>query len=218
MSIIIQYFLSVSHSVDLTKSNEEVLTALRWSNRFMRVLNPGQFQQVWNFLNFPAKISPRMSVEGERGRRGARTHLALIPADRGHVQSHLSTQPRILAIPYFHRIWQMQNAPLPKLRFSYWWKIFVWQVINHRRNIWFDNCCCQRETFRTEKLTSISSPNFTPSGWVHNYYSFIRPSQEKVHEIVCSGVKCKSGVASLNSQTTNNLYRSCFTVPIQGNF
>ena len=93
-----------SVSVDLTKSNEEVLTALRCSNRFMRVLNPGQFQQVWNFLNFPAKISPRMSVEGERGRRGARTHLALIPADRGHVQSHLSTQPRILAIPYFHRI------------------------------------------------------------------------------------------------------------------
>ena len=67
MSIIIQYFLSVSHSVNLTKSNEEVLTALRCSNRFMRVLNPGQFQQVWNFHNFPAKISPRMSVEGERG-------------------------------------------------------------------------------------------------------------------------------------------------------
>ena len=165
--------LFASHSFDLTKPNEEVLTALRCSNRFMRVLNPGQFQQVWNFLNFPAKISPRMSVEGERGRRGARTYLALIPADRGHVQSHLSTQPRILAIPYFHRIWQMQNAPLPKLRFSYWWKIFVWQVINHRRNIWFDNCCCQRETFRTEKLTSISSPNFTPSGWVHNYCSLI---------------------------------------------
>ena len=104
VSTIIQYFLSVSHSVNLTKSNKEVLTALRCSNRFMRVLNPGQFQQVWNFLNFPAKISPRMSVEGERGRRGARTYLALIPADRGHVQSHLSTQPRILAIPYFHRI------------------------------------------------------------------------------------------------------------------
>ena len=47
-----------SVSVDLTKSNEEVLTALRCSNRFMRVLNPGQFQQVWNFPceDFPADV------------------------------------------------------------------------------------------------------------------------------------------------------------------
>ena len=67
------------------------------------------------FLNFPPKISPRMSVEGEEWSLPEPSpppsylpYLTLIPADRGHVQSHLSTQPEIPAIPYFTGLLQMR--------------------------------------------------------------------------------------------------------------
>ena len=112
------------------------------------------------FPNFPAKISPRMSVEGEEWFRPELPsppsslpppylpYLTLIPADQGHVQSHLSTQPEIPAIPYFsgvlqkHILCQMSQSQRRG-------NIFVCQTISHQGNIRFKNL---PETFNDENL------------------------------------------------------------------
>ena len=75
-------------------------------------------------------------------------YLTLIPADQGHVQSHLSTQPEIPAIPYFpgvlqkHILCQMSQSQRRG-------NIFVCQTISHQGNIRFKNL---PETFNDENL------------------------------------------------------------------
>ena len=133
----------------------------------MRVLNPGQFQQVWNFLNFPAKISPRMSVEGEGGEQPGPTSPS----------SPLTGDTSNLICQHNHEFLQSHiftGFDKCKMLRSQSWdshideRYFLASDQSPEENIRFDNCC-RVETFRTEKLTSISLPNFTPSGWVHNW-------------------------------------------------
>ena len=132
----------------------------------MRVLNPGQFQQVWNFLNFPAKISPRMSVEGEGGESPdlPRPHPRW-PGTRPISFVNTTTNS---CNPIFSQDLTNAKCSAPKVEILILVKdICLVSDQSPEGNIWFDNCC-RVETFRTEKLTLISSPNFTPSGWVHN--------------------------------------------------
>ena len=126
----------------------------------MRKLNSRQFRQVWNFSislrRFPPGCLWRVK-SGSNQNSPLPPYLTLIPADQGHVQSHLSTQPEIPAIPYFPRIRYKCTSYVICHNLTKYTN--VCQTISHRGNIGFKKLS---ETFNDENLSWILLEDFAP--------------------------------------------------------